>query len=95
MLNVTEDITSVARLRENLDEVMARVKEDGGPLVITDNGEAALVVISAEEYQRLVDLTEAQEIRALAAERAKDTVDLDEGIANIYRRLNLPRPENA
>jgi len=94
MLNVMKDITTVARLRDNLDSIVARVKEDGGPLVITEDGEAAVVLLSAEEYQRLIELTEAHEIMAIAAERANDVVDLDEGIANIYRRLNQPRPEN-
>jgi prevent-host-death family protein len=92
MLNVMEDITSVARLRENLDSIVARVKEDGGPLVITEDGEAAVVLLSAEEYQRLVELTEVQEIMAIAGDRAGDVTDLEEGIALFYKEANLKPP---
>ncbi len=93
MLNVMEDITSMAGLRENLDEIMARVKEDGGPLVITEDGEAALVLLSAEEYQSLVGRSETQEMMAIATERAGDVTDLEDGIALFYKEAGLQPPD--
>ncbi len=93
MLNIMEDITSVTKLRQNLNTQVSKVRKNKRPLVVTANGEAAVVMVAASEYQRMTDLlATGQEIMALAEERGKDVFEVEEGIDWIYQQLNLPKP---
>ncbi len=93
MLNIMEDITSVTKLRRNLNNQITKVRKNKRPLFVTANGEAAVVVVDASEYQRMTDLlATGQEIMALAEERGKDVFEVEEGIDWIYQQLNLPKP---
>jgi prevent-host-death family protein len=92
MFNVVDDITSIERLGTSLNSQVAKVKKSRRPLVITDEGEPAVVMLAAAEYQRLVEMAEAQAIMTLAEERSSDVMELEEAMDYIYQRLNLPRP---
>ena len=69
-VRISEDIVPVSEFKARAAEWLRRVSEDGHPLVITQNGTPAAVVISPEEFDRL---TERQ--RLIAA--------VDDGIADL------------
>lgn len=91
MFNAINDITSVEKLGTSLYSQVAKVKKSRRPLVITEEGEPAVVMLAADEYQRLVEMAEAQAMMALAEERSSDVMELEEAIDYVYRHLSLPR----
>jgi PHD/YefM family antitoxin component YafN of YafNO toxin-antitoxin module len=57
------NIRSLTDFQRNTKEHLSRLKKSGAPEVLTVNGEAELVVQSAEAYQRLLD--DAEELKTL------------------------------
>jgi len=50
----TQNIIPLGKFKTNLSKYVNRIKESDETLIITQNGEAAAVVISPQEYDRLV-----------------------------------------
>ncbi len=92
MLNVIEDITSIEKLGQNLTDQVAKLKSGHRPLIVTTDGEAAVVMLSAEEYQRLVEIAETQTEMPLSEERSNDVAELEEAVGYIYQHFRLPHP---
>src|SRR5262245_20779789 len=55
MLRIAEDIVPVNDFKAQAAEWLRRVVETGHPLVITQNGKAAGVLLSPVEFDRLCD----------------------------------------
>jgi prevent-host-death family protein len=53
VLQVAEDIVPIGELKAHLSERLRRLREGGRPLIVTQNGKAAAVVLSPEEFDRL------------------------------------------
>ena len=95
MLDVSKDIHSLTAFKRNTAEFARRIKETGGPLVLTVNGEAELVVVSAEEYQRLAELADRAEAiegirRGLDSMKRGEGIPLEEADQAIRRRNGIP-----
>ena len=56
MLDITKDIQAMTTFRRNPGEFMRRLRKTKQPIVLTVNGKAAVVVLDAEAYQRLLDI---------------------------------------
>jgi prevent-host-death family protein len=54
-LHVATDIVPVGELKVQAAKLLRRVREERRPVVITQHGKPAGVLISPEEYDRLVD----------------------------------------
>ena len=52
-LRVTEDILPITKFEERASEIVEGVRARGRPMVITQRGEPAAVLISPEEFDRL------------------------------------------
>lgn len=52
-LRVAEDIVPIAELKAHLSEVVRTLRDRGRPIVVTQHGKAAAVVLSPDEYDRL------------------------------------------
>ncbi len=52
-LQVAEDIVPIAELKAHLSEVVRTLRERGRPIVVTQHGKAAAVVLSPDDYDRL------------------------------------------
>lgn len=52
-LHVSEDILPIGELKTHAGRVFRRLREEGRPLVITQHGRPAAVLVSPEEYDRL------------------------------------------
>jgi prevent-host-death family protein len=47
-----EDIIPVTKVREQIGSVIERARETKRPIVVTQNGSAAVVIIDAAQYQK-------------------------------------------
>jgi prevent-host-death family protein len=52
-INVAEDILPIGEFKTHASAVLRRIRSTGRPVVVTQNGRAAAVVMSAEEYESL------------------------------------------
>ena len=89
----TQDTYSLTDLREKTGEHLARVAE-GAIETITQNGEAALIVMSPARYDALVHEIERGQIwdRAIARYRAGETgIDSEELLRTLSAELE-PNP---
>jgi len=53
-LHISEDIVPLGEFRSHASQVLRRVREAGRPIVITQNGRPAAVLVAPEEFDRLV-----------------------------------------
>jgi prevent-host-death family protein len=49
-IQVAEDIVPIAEFKARASEVVRRIRETGRPVVITQNGKPAAVVVSPEDF---------------------------------------------
>lgn len=57
-MNLAKDITSLSNFKRETTKLIKRMKKTKNPVVLTINGEAALVVQDVESYQALLDAKE-------------------------------------
>lgn len=57
-LNLHTDIKPVSEFRANAAELIEQIRTSGRPLVLTQRGHSAAVVLDVAEYQRLVEEVE-------------------------------------
>lgn len=88
-LRVSDDIVPVSELKSRVSEWLRRVAESGEPLVITQNGKAAGVLLAPRSYDRLVErahLVAAVE-QGLGDSEAGRLRPHDEVVAEARRRI--------
>ena len=56
MVDITKDIQPLTTFRNNSVKMLKQLKRTGRPIVLTVNGKAEATVLSAIEYQRLMDI---------------------------------------
>ena len=56
MIDITQDIQPLTTFRNNSVKMLKQLKRTGRPIVLTVNGKAEATVLSAIEYQRLMDI---------------------------------------
>ena len=61
MLDLARDIHPLTDFKRNTSEFLQQLRETGGPIVLTINGKAEIVVQDAKSYQRLLHLAERLE----------------------------------
>lgn len=74
------DVRSVTEFQRNLKDYVGQLKVKKGPLVLTVNGRAELVVQNAESYQEILDRLERAEALA-GIRRGMEQAGRGEGIA--------------
>jgi prevent-host-death family protein len=62
-INIVEDIIPVTKVREQIGSVIERARETKRPIIVTQNGSAAVVIIDAAQYQK--ETEERETYRAL------------------------------
>jgi prevent-host-death family protein len=87
MVNL-QNIHSLTEFKRNANSYIETIRSTKAPIVLTVNGEAAVVVQDAESYQALIDRSEAREAEIqemkLAALRRDIQVGLDQLEAGEY-----------
>ncbi len=54
-VNLAEDIKTVSEFRANSAGVIAQARETGRPIVLTQNGRSAVVLVDVREFERLLN----------------------------------------
>ena len=81
----TQNIQSLSHFRANATTMVKEIRETGNPLVLTQNGKAAAVVVSPEEWEATQESLAMLQLLALRFDEVKQgrTVDFDEGMDRI------------
>jgi antitoxin YefM len=86
-VKLNSDIRPVSEFRANAAELIEHVKSSRRPLVLTQRGHSAAVVLDVEEYERMVE-----EIDLLSDVRtAMQQIDAGEGVSNRSAKAELRR----
>lgn len=56
-LRIAEDIVPLSDFKARASEMLKRISETGAPIIITQNGRAAGVLLSPAEFDVLIDRT--------------------------------------
>jgi PHD/YefM family antitoxin component YafN of YafNO toxin-antitoxin module len=91
-----DNIHSLSDFQRNAKDHIDRLKETGAPEVLTVNGKAELVVLSATAFQELADrLDEAEAVtgikRGLAEAKAGKGRPVREALEGIRKKHRIPR----
>ena len=78
MIDFGEETYSLSEFQHNAAEHIRRLKESGLPAVLTVNGEAEVVVQSADAYRKLFDVLDSLETMA-GIRRGLETMEEGEG----------------
>lgn len=54
-MNILQDVCPISDFRENASSMVAKVRADNRPLIITQYGKSTAVLVSAESYQEMID----------------------------------------
>jgi antitoxin YefM len=86
-VSLNTDIKPVSEFRANAAELIEHVKSTGRPLVLTQHGHSAAVVLDVAEYERLVD-----EIELLRDVRtAVQQIESGHGVSDCDAKAELRR----
>jgi prevent-host-death family protein len=89
ILRVSEDVVPVGQFKAQAKKWLARTAETGQPLVITQNGRPAAVMLSPAEYDRLTE--RERFFRSVEAGLADAEAGRTHTTDEVRRRLGLPR----
>lgn len=86
-INVETDIRPVSEFRANAADLIEQVKTSGRPLVLTQRGHSAAVLLDVADYQHMVE-----EIELLGdVHTAIQQLDAGEGVSNRDAKAELRR----
>lgn len=84
-MSMSTHIKPISYLKANAPKIARELKEDGEPYIITQNGEAAMVVQSVAEYEK------DQNTLALLKMLQMSQKDIDDGntfpVADVFARI--------
>lgn len=88
-IRVSEDIRPVSEFRANAAAFVQQVRATGRPLVLTQHGRGAAVLLDIHEYERLVEQVELlQEVQVAERQLAEGRgVEHDEAREQVLARL--------
>ena len=89
-IKLNSDIRPVSEFRANAAELIAHVRNSGRPLVLTQRGHSAAVLLDVGEYERMVD-----EIELLSDVRtAVQQIETGQAVSNHDAKTELRRRFN-
>lgn len=81
----SEDIQPLSAFRANAASVVQQIRETGRPVVLTQRGRSAAVLLGVEEYEALIDELELlRDVRS-----AEEDLDAGRGIPNEQAQKQL------
>ena len=90
-MSISNQIKPISYLKANAAKIAKELQSNSEPYIITQNGEAAMVVQSVEEYERKEDTIAMLQIIAQGEQdiAAGRTIDKDQAFADIRAKLGL------
>jgi prevent-host-death family protein len=79
-LQLDRDIQPLSEFRANAASFVERVKNQRRPLVLTQHGKSAAVLINVEDYQNLLNTIQTLREIAIARDEFKNNQGIDHGI---------------
>jgi prevent-host-death family protein len=88
-LDLEADIQPVSDFRANASALLQQVRDSGRPLVLTQRGRGAAVLLDIRSYQKLIEeIEELRDVhRGLADVASGRLVDHDDVVARVEARL--------
>ena len=88
-MKYSRDIRPVSEFRANAAAFVQQVRETRRPLILTQHGKSAAVLLDVEEYERLLERVELLEDIALAEAQIErgEGIDHDDVKAEILKRM--------
>jgi PHD/YefM family antitoxin component YafN of YafNO toxin-antitoxin module len=71
MINLIEDIKPVSYIKTHANDVLKQIKGKNKPVIITQNGEAAAVLMNVNYYQDMVDAINLLKILSIGEDDIK------------------------
>jgi prevent-host-death family protein len=99
MIDLTQDVHSMTAFKRDIPGFLERMQKSGRPLVLTKNGRADFVVLTAAEFQRLWDLADRMET-LLAVRRGIDDVEagrtrpFEEAFDELFEKHGIQRSDD-
>jgi prevent-host-death family protein len=96
MIDITQDIQPLTTFRNNSVKMLKQLKRTGRPIVLTVNGKPKATVISAAEYQRLMDIAARDSVEEAIRQGRADvaagrTVPLADAFSAFRKKHGLSR----
>jgi len=88
-IHLAQDVRPVSEFRQNAAKFVHQVRSTGRPLVLTQHGKSAAVLLDVAEYERLLDGAELMDTLR-AAERELDAglgIPHEQVMADLLRRF--------
>ena len=86
-MKYSEQIVPISYLKDNVAKIAKELGKGGSPLIVTQNGEAKLVVQDIHSYEETQETLALLKILALGEKQIREgkTMPLDEAIAKIKK----------
>jgi len=96
MIDITQDIQPLTTFRNNSVKMLKQLKRTGRPIVLTVNGKPKATVISAAEYQRLMDIAARDSVEEAIRQGRADvaagrTYPAREVFAAMRKKYRIPK----
>jgi len=96
MIDITQDIQPLTTFRNNSVKMLKQLNRTGRPIVLTVNGKPKATVISAAEYQRLMDIAARDSVEEAIRQGRADvaagrTVPLADAFSAFRKKHGLSR----
>lgn len=88
-MRYSEQIKPISYLKANMAEVMVKLTESGSPMIITQNGEAKVVIQDIESYEKTQETLALLKILALGQQQVESGEVSD--IKSVVQRLKNKR----
>lgn len=84
-----EDVKPISEFRSNASALLSQVRKTHRPLVLTQNGRAAAVMLDVGDYENLLQTIEVQRDLSLAEEQIRNghVSDAEEAKKRILARI--------
>lgn len=90
-MSLADHIKPISYLKANAAKIAAELKNDGEAYIITQNGEAAMVVQSVAEYEQTQETLAMLQLTAIGEQEiaAGKTTQAKDAFAQIRRKMGL------
>jgi len=90
-MSLTTHIKPISYLKANAAKIAAELKNDGEAYIITQNGEAAMVVQSVTEYEQTQEILAMLQLAAIGEQEisAGKTMPAKQAMAQIRQKMGL------
>jgi PHD/YefM family antitoxin component YafN of YafNO toxin-antitoxin module len=88
MINLKENIRPLSYIVSHSEEVLTQVTDTGSPMIVTQDGEARIVLLDIQRYQNMIDTINLLKLLSLGEDdirngRFSTTEELDKKVSAI------------